>query len=143
VDLAVHDLDLLRCLGFTETPVVIEAWADRDGDAVRAQLDCGGLRADLACGYASGCAKVRRFSIEGERGRIECDLIARTASTSMEDMVSLAPAGDEPLLNEWHALLAGTGPSPLDGLAALEVALAIAIQLSPTQANAATPQAAA
>jgi predicted dehydrogenase len=121
LDLTVHDLDLMRFLGYE--PSVIEA--ESNGDAMHATLDCGGPTATVDTRYAPN-GKVRRFSIRGSDGRIDCDLVAGVATLSTPAGTSRRAADpDVALVRQWLALAEGDGPSAADGLAALRLVAAI------------------
>ena len=122
LDLAVHDLDLLRHLGFAATRIEDAAVTP---DGVRARLGCDGVPARLHAGYDAPRAQ-RRFVVEGERARVECDLLRGTVAITRDShREECRPRGPEPLAAEWHAVLNGGGPSGACGLAALELALAL------------------
>jgi predicted dehydrogenase len=122
VDLAVHDLDLIRHFGFEPSLLALRY---RD-DSVRAELRCGPTRALLSAGYRPW-PKVRRISIAGAGGTLECDLIARAlvrTGSAHDQVIELADdRSNEPLVREWEALLSTGGPDGDDGLAALSLAL--------------------
>lgn len=154
VDLATHDIDIMRylCDGevervFAETTRVIEAHTD--------DLLCATLRFDT---QATGLlevnwltpTKVRQLSVTGERGMLVVDYLTQelaffehpTSSTSWDvlagmrgggegDMIRYALDRKEPLRAEWEGFLGAVGagrPAPVtgrDGLAALSTAVAI------------------
>lgn len=128
LDLMVHDLDLLRFLGFA--PRVLSG--RRGPGFASAHLDLGnGASASLTASHVAP-AKTRRLVVHAESATLTLDLAARTLR--VEDRwcswPSSLPPG-EPLMHEWRDFLAAvrTGRPPLagaaDGIAALELALAL------------------
>jgi predicted dehydrogenase len=121
VDLAVHDVDLIRHLGFRPTLVEGSAAADR----FAARLDCGRAEAYVDAAYEPN-ARVRRFTVRGDAGRLECDLVGRRISlTTSRGTSEHRPAGPEPLLAQWRATLDGEGPDGRDGVEVLAVVLSV------------------
>jgi predicted dehydrogenase len=132
IDLAVHDLDLLRHFGLV--PVAFDGAATADG--FEADLDCGAARATVRASYEPG-ARLRRFSIDGRDGSVVCDLVARRAELVTEEGITEhIAAGPEPLVGQWRAALAGAPPSGEDARAVLDVVLGV----SRRDAEAAGPQ---
>jgi predicted dehydrogenase len=117
LDLAVHDFDLMRFLGYE--PSVVHATSSRD--AMVATFDCAAAVASVEAHYARG-EKARRFTISGSKGSIECDLLAGVTSLSTAAGTSLFTARpDGALERQWLALVEGEGPSGADGIAALRL----------------------
>lgn len=123
LDLAVHDIDLLRFLGFE--PVLTGSRSEPL--RFEASFECGDATAHVLCAYEDR-PRLRRLRVDGDRGSLECDLVAQVARLTGADGVGVVTAGGpEPLAGQWAALLAGTGPDAADGLAALELVLNSAV----------------
>lgn len=129
IDLAVHDLDLLRFFGFDQ--VVRESRCT--AEATHAVLDCDGATATVDARY-SGRSRVRRLTIRGLLGVIECDLVAQFAELTLSAANghgrngTVRRPGDrshEPLFNQFAGLLAGEGTTGAEGLATLRIATAL------------------
>jgi predicted dehydrogenase len=118
LDLAVHDLDLLRYLGFSPT----HAHGEPEPNGGEAVYDCGGAAAVIRASYGNG-ERRRRFSLWGTAGILECNLVAQRARLVTDQGVVDETGGGDALTLQWHALLENRGPTGQDALAALSLAL--------------------
>ena len=154
VDLATHDVDVMRYLTGSEVHRVFAEVAERAGSGVD-DLVCGTLRFDdettglLEVNWLTP-TKVRELSVTGEGGMFVVDYLTQdlrfyerprksidwetlgvVRGTDEGDMIRYAIARREPLALEWEGFLSSvrTGSSPPvsgdDGLAALSIALAL------------------
>jgi len=154
LDLATHDIDVMRYLAGTEVKRVFAETSQRYHERAE-DLLCATLRFEndatglLEVNWLTP-TKVRELTITGERGMFRVDYLTQDlffyehpvqqtewgALAGMRgpgegDMVRYALTRREPLLVEWDAFLAAVrsgGPAPVDGhdgLAALSTALAI------------------
>ena len=97
--------------------------ARADSDSVSARVQSGDVEAVLHASYGDA-RKTRRFSIEGEHGRIDCDLVGGAVAIEMDSGLEAheAPTG-EPLLHQWLAMLDGRGSLGAQGVEVLALAL--------------------
>ncbi|MEO6349644.1 MAG: Gfo/Idh/MocA family oxidoreductase, partial [Candidatus Limnocylindrales bacterium] len=129
LDLAIHDLDLLRHV-FDDEPVLVEARPNGQASIVerldaQTELQSGG-RASLSVGWDTA-ARERRIVVVGESGTIEADLVQqelRYCLSGDPEWRSQSCPG-EPLVHEHDAFFEAVrngGPAPvssLDGFHAL------------------------
>jgi UDP-N-acetylglucosamine 3-dehydrogenase len=154
VDLATHDVDVMRYLTGSEVQRVYAEVAEREGSGVD-DLVCGTLRFDdettglLEVNWLTP-TKVRQLSVTGEGGMFVVDYLTQdlrfherpnksidwetlgvVRGTDEGDMIRYAIARREPLALEWEGFLSavrnGSQPpvSGNDGLAALSIARAL------------------
>ena len=154
LDLATHDLDVMRHVTGQEVVRVFAETAERGGDGVE-DLVCASLRFEddstglLEVNWLTP-TKVRELTVTGERGMfvvdyltqdlrfyehpraaIEWEALGVVRGSDEGDMIRYAIARREPLLVQWESFLAAVrtgGPPPVpgrEGLAALSIATAI------------------
>lgn len=154
IDLATHDVDVMRYLTGSEVQRVFAEVAERGGNGVD-DLVCGTLRFDdettglLEVNWLTP-TKVRELSVTGEGGMfvvdyltqdlrfyerprkaIDWDTLGVVRGTDEGDMIRYAIARREPLGLEWDGFLSALrngGEPPVggaDGLAALSIARAL------------------
>lgn len=119
LDLATHDLDILRYLGF-EPSLLHAAGSARH---VVATLDLGGPTATLEASHLHP-TKVRTLTVTGGEGMLALDYQRQTLDYVEPTGVTPIPVVyEEPLARQWRAF--PHGPGPADGLAALKLAIEI------------------
>ncbi|MDQ3823106.1 MAG: Gfo/Idh/MocA family oxidoreductase [Actinomycetota bacterium] len=154
LDLATHDLDVMRHVTGKEVVRVFAETADRGADGIE-DLVCASLRFEddstglLEVNWLTP-TKVRELTVTGERGMFVVDYLVQDlrfyehprAAIEWEtlgvvrgigegDMIRYAIPRREPLVVQWEAFLAALGsggPPPVpgrEGLAALSIATAI------------------
>ena len=154
LDLATHDLDVMRHVTGNEVVRVFAETAQRSGAGIE-DLVCASLRFEdestglLEVNWLSP-TKVRELTVTGERGMLVVNYLTQDLrffehpreSTEWEalglvrgsgegDMVKYAIPRREPLVVQWEAFLRAMrngGPAPVpgrEGLAALSIAMAI------------------
>jgi predicted dehydrogenase len=154
LDLATHDLDVMRHVSGQEVIRVFAETAERAGNAVE-DLVCASLRFEddstglLEVNWLTP-TKVRELTVTGERGMfvvdyltqdlrffehpraaIEWEALGVVRGSDEGDMIRYAIPRREPLVVQWEAFLSALrdgGPSPVpgrEGLAALSIATAI------------------
>jgi UDP-N-acetylglucosamine 3-dehydrogenase len=154
LDLATHDLDVMRHVSGKEVVRVFAETADRGSDGIE-DLVCASLRFEddstglLEVNWLTP-TKVRELSVTGERGMfvvdyltqdlrffehpsetIEWEALGVVRGSDEGDMIRYAIARREPLVVQWEAFFAALragGPAPVpgrEGLAALSIATAI------------------
>lgn len=117
LDLASHDLDVLRFLGYE--PKVLDAIGGES--AVVAKLHLGGPRATLGISHQHK-TKVRSMSVAGSRGMLVLDYQAQSLVFIGNERTKHIPVTKaEPLLAEWQGFLKGEGATPEDGAKALDL----------------------
>jgi predicted dehydrogenase len=154
LDLATHDLDVMRRVTGEEVVRVFAETAQRSG-VDREDLVCASLRFEdgstgvLEVNWLTP-TKVRELTVTGERGMfvvdyltqdlrfyerprapIEWEALGVVRGSDEGDMIRYAISRREPLLVQWEAFLEAVrsgGPAPVpgrEGLAALSIAVAI------------------
>lgn len=119
LDLATHDLDVLRFLGF-EPRLLHSAGSHRH---VVACLDLGGPTATLEASHLHP-TKVRTLTVTGSEGMLALDYQRQTLDLIEREGITPIPVTyEEPLARQWRAF--PHGPGPADGLAVLKLAKAI------------------
>lgn len=120
LDLATHDLDVLRYLGF-EPQLLHAAGSARH---VVATLDLGGPTATLEASHLHP-TKVRTLSVTGSEGMLTLDYQRQTLDLVEPEGITPIPVTyEEPLARQWRAF--PHGPTAADGIAALKLAIQIA-----------------
>lgn len=120
LDLATHDLDILRYLGF-EPSVLHAAGSSRH---VVATLDLDGPTATLEASHLHP-TKVRTLTVTGSEGMLALDYQRQTLDlVEPSGVTPIEVTYEEPLVRQWRAF--PHGPSATDGLAVLKLAVEIA-----------------
>lgn len=120
LDLATHDLDILRYLGFA--PKVLHA-AGSPRHTV-ATLDLGGPTATLEASHLHP-RKIRTLTVTGSEGMLALDYQRQTLDLIEPDGITPIPVTyEEPLARQWRAF--PHGPDASDGIATLKLASEIA-----------------
>jgi UDP-N-acetylglucosamine 3-dehydrogenase len=118
IDLATHDLDALRFLGFEPR---VEHAIQRDGHLI-ATLRLNGATASIEASHLHP-VKVRELTVVGDAGMLVLDYQAQRLRFFHEGgSFPIRVDTAEPLRLEWGDFLGGGGVQPADGVRALELA---------------------
>lgn len=121
LDLATHDLDMLRFLGLE--PHFLDAVVS-DGHLL-AQLRLKHGRATIGASHRHP-AKIRTLTVMGRKGMLALDYQNQTVVFVGNKATREIPVDrDEPLLNEWRGFFRGQGATAEDGIEALKLAAQI------------------
>jgi predicted dehydrogenase len=120
LDLATHDLDILRYLGFA--PQLLHAAGSPRH--VVATLDLGGPTATIEASHLHP-RKIRTLTVTGSEGMLALDYQRQTLDLVESSGITPIPVTyEEPLARQWRAF--PHGPDASDGIATLRLAVEIA-----------------